>query len=276
MYIENQPRHLTFHMKRWRLLVTSIVACSVGTTVWSAAQTPFTERRGEGQCFFLDKASSDEPPALDGQGFSKRTGTPRLDTAVNDILNRAAVSFSFDREEYPVFRFLMPGAGGGDGYARDGQSFEAGTRGLVAISANLLNEGAYLRPDRSGVPTEEMRLLAFEVIVGHEFAHVYQVRKNLTERLMVAEPTGKFIELHADFMAGWFMSQRHNLTTDILQFVANVLFERGDQAVGLSGHHGTKADRFSAVLQGYLRSAGTDNVDAAAANAIIYLRETTK
>ena len=261
------PRH-------W--LAASIVACSVSSAVYGAAQATSTERRGAGQCFFLDKPAGEEPPALNGETFSRRIGTPHLDAAVNDILHRAAVTFSLDRHEYPVFRFLMPGASGGDGYARDGQSLETGTRGLVAISVNLVTEGGYIRPDRSSVPTEEMRLLAFEVVVGHEFAHIYQVRRNFTERLMAAEPTGKFVELHADFMAGWFMSQRHNLTIEVLQFVANVLFERGDQAVGLPGHHGTKADRFSAVLQGYLRSVGTDNADAAAANAIIYLRETTK
>jgi hypothetical protein len=218
-------------------------------------------------CFFVEESGRQETSDLRDRVYRRNTGNVSLDQAVNTILLRAARAFSFERSHYPAFRFLPPGASGGDGFAKEPMVFEPGTQGLVALSLTLLE----------GSQPEETRLLGFEVIAGHEFAHIFKVRKNYIEPLQVAgNGGGKYVELHADFMSGWFVSQRGQISTAALQHVVDALFSRGDNKIGSPGHHGTKEERFAAVLQGYLRGGSSDQAEGAAENGIIYLQELMK
>jgi hypothetical protein len=222
------------------------------------------DRSDEGGCFFVENlANSNMNDVL----FRTTTGKEPLDRTVSEMLFAAARAFLLERSQFPAFRFLAPGSKGGDGFARESGVVQPGTQGLVALSLDLLK----------GREPEEMELRAFEVILGHEFAHIYQVRKGHVEPLRMAAGGGaKYVELHADFMAGWFMSQRSQTTFGVLERVTDTLFARGDNKVGTPGHHGTKAERFAAVLQGYLRAGSTNFADGAAAAGIEYLRAVMK
>lgn len=224
-------------------------------------------------CYFGSASGEMAGAAAGATGLVATTGSEVLDAEVEGLVRRAARAFKFVGENRPAFLFLASGAPGGEGFARLDGVYAPGSVGLVAVSVDLLRESAYTGPTTNSVPTQEMRLLAFEVIVAHEFAHIFQSRNTYVQLLRASDDTGKNIELQADFLAGWFMAQRHELRPEVLRFVTDVLFSRGDQSVGQKGHHGTKPERFGAVLQGYLRSQYNDNVDAAAELAIVYLKE---
>jgi hypothetical protein len=224
-----------------------------------------------GGCFFVEQTHGVVSLPAESSTYLRTTGDQALDRAVNEMLFRAARTFSLDRTQYPTFRFLPPGARGGDGYANGSIVLEPGTKGLVALSVTLLAASGF---------DDENRLL-FEVILGHEFAHIYQVRNAYIEQLLVAaNGGGKFVELHADYLAGWFISKKSDsgfgfgpgIALPTLRRAAETLFARGDNNVGQPGHHGTRSERFAATLQGYLDGDRSDYANGAAENGISYLR----
>lgn len=87
-------------------------------------------------------------------------------------------------------------------------------------------------------------------IMAHEFAHILQLRAN--SRL-----SGRARELHADFLAGYYLGRKsYFLPTDIRGF-ANSLFEKGDHAFWSREHHGTPHERVNAMVAGF-QSANAD------------------
>ena len=248
-------------------------AVFVGCCCVPLSAQPISKVRDLAACFFGTASGEKAGADAGASGLLATTGSDALDAAAESVARRAARAFKLEPSNPPAFKFLASGAPGGEGFARPNGVYAPKSVGLVAVSVDLLRESAYTSPAANSVPTEEMRLLAFEVIVGHEFAHIFQSRRSYMQLLRASDDTGKNIELQADFLAGWFMAQRHELRPDVLRFVADVLFTRGDQDVGQAGHHGTKPERFGAVLQGYLRSQHNDNADAAGDLAIEYLKE---
>jgi hypothetical protein len=227
--------------------------------------TQDTRRNG---CFFAARSDSavaqGDPRALLREIYRRSTGDRETDHAISNVLYRAARAFAFVRSQIPAFRFLPPGeAGGGDGLACDAIEMQPGTKGLVAVGLDLLNSNS----------TQESSRLAFEVIVGHEFAHIYQARHGYVERLAPSNSTVRLLELHADYLAGWFMSKKGDVLVTGLEPVVDALFSRGEYAFNDPSHHGTKADRFTAALQGFLQGGWTDQIDGAAVNGISYLNK---
>lgn len=223
-------------------------------------------RTGVGGCFFSQQSDAARVQEIKGGVYRTSTGDAKLDATVSAVLFRAARAYSLSRNAYPAFRFIPPGAAGGDGFADDGVSMDPSTKGIVALGLGLLKE----------FQSDDFGIIAFEVIAGHEFGHIFQTRNQYVEPLLAgADGKAKLVELHADFLAGWFMSRRGQLPVEILRYVVDALFSRGDDLVGEPEHHGTKAERFAAVLQGYLRGTATDSPEGAAANGLAYLREVT-
>ena len=249
--------------RRLLLRAAHVCACCVVPSALAQNATPIV---GDGGCFFVEQSTGKIATDIKRRAFRTSTGVTQLDAAVHQMLSRAATAFGFEVGQYPAFRFIPPKGEGGDGYATNAVTMDANTQGLVALSVDLLG----------GNLPEELRLVGFEVIMGHEFAHIYQARKNLTDALLAANSKGKLVELHSDFMAGWFMSKRNNVDRDSLNVVANALFSRGDNGVNEPGHHGTKPERYAAVLQGFIRGPSTDHVDGANDNAFAYLEELRK
>lgn len=218
-----------------------------------------------GGCFFLDLSAENRSPGVAARIYRTTTGVGPLDLQISAILFRASRAFSLESKQRPAFRLLPIGADGGDGFANDSVVLNEGTKGLVAVSIDLLK----------GSQSEERPPLGFEVIVGHEFGHIFQVRNNYIEPLKVAAANGgkKYVELHADFLAGWFMSKQNQVSMESMQYVTDALFSRGDNSIKSPEHHGTKAERFAAVLQGYVRGPATDSAQGAAENGVAYIQE---
>jgi len=105
-------------------------------------------------------------------------------------------------------------------------------------------------------------------IIGHEYAHIMQFKNGLPLQ-------GKWMELHADYMAGWFTAHRGRFDARQNSMEsASSFFNKGDYAFNSEGHHGTPAERIGAFMAGFQLNVQQNYPDAVAAyrSGIDYLR----
>lgn len=81
-------------------------------------------------------------------------------------------------------------------------------------------------------------------ILAHEYAHVMQIKKG------TSYSSGKLKELHADYMAGYFIGTQGFPQNGINAF-ANDLYSIGDYDFWSPQHHGTPEERVDAMLAGF-------------------------
>lgn len=86
-----------------------------------------------------------------------------------------------------------------------------------------------------------------KAILAHEFAHALQHHAGL----MNIWTGGKKIELHADYLAGFYMGKKGLITKGKLSSFADEFYNRGDYEFYDSDHHGTPEERRCAFLEGY-------------------------
>ncbi len=85
-------------------------------------------------------------------------------------------------------------------------------------------------------------------IMAHEYAHIVQFQqKSLLE--------GKFSELQADYLAGWYLGKAKNIDDKDLQTFAKSLYEKGDFDFYSIQHHGTPKERAEAMISGFQNSS---------------------
>jgi hypothetical protein len=97
-------------------------------------------------------------------------------------------------------------------------------------------------------------------IIAHEWAHIAQFNRG-------HRTPGKATELHADFLAGWFLG-RTSLArpgaTDQQRTDSMYRFGvMGDFEYSNPHHHGTPGERAGAITSGFDLAAKVDNIDAA-------------
>jgi hypothetical protein len=87
---------------------------------------------------------------------------------------------------------------------------------------------------------------ALPALIAHEFAHAMQHKRRFPR------VGGKWAELHADFLAGWFTGHRgrHTFQNDAL--ILKSFFDKGDFEFFSEDHHGTPQERANAFYHGYL------------------------
>ena len=89
-------------------------------------------------------------------------------------------------------------------------------------------------------------------ICAHEFAHVVQFFSGFYERLSRGQTTKKLVELHADFLSGYYIGLRKiNYTPAQLVVLGRSWETIGDSSYTDPQHHGTPEERLGAVEQGY-------------------------
>lgn len=96
--------------------------------------------------------------------------------------------------------------------------------------------------------------------MAHEWAHIVQFSKGHRN-------AGKSVELHADFLAGWFLGRtsvaREFPSDKQRQEAGYRIFFYGDNNIHSPDHHGTGVERASAIQSGFELAAKVNNVDAA-------------
>ncbi|HKQ07330.1 MAG TPA: hypothetical protein VJ464_19550 [Blastocatellia bacterium] len=93
------------------------------------------------------------------------------------------------------------------------------------------------------------RTIALPAILGHEFAHAMQKSNSFPY-------PGKWKELHADFMAGWYIAYRERLRLDVkdLMPLLKSFYRKGDESDNgffQVDPHGNSVERIMAVAAGF-------------------------
>ena len=95
-----------------------------------------------------------------------------------------------------------------------------------------------------GDELRKRRTVAVAGILAHEFGHILQFQHQ-------DFAPGKHAELHADFLAGWYLGKKALAKPLNVEAFGRSLYEKGDYAVWDPSHHGTPEERVSAMLAGF-------------------------
>jgi hypothetical protein len=89
-------------------------------------------------------------------------------------------------------------------------------------------------------------------ILAHEKSHTFQYKWNvdLALRKAAGQPV-KYVELHADYLAGAYMAWREKYQQGAPVELSKLFFNLGDRLNG-EDHHGTEQERLNAFTYGYM------------------------
>ncbi|MEY9363575.1 hypothetical protein ABH994_006296 [Bradyrhizobium yuanmingense] len=128
-------------------------------------------------------------------------------------------------------------------------------RNLIAIGGSYLDKYA---PQRFG-------LLKISGVLAHEESHIFQIKWKINS--MLEDVRGhkiKFVELHADYLAGAYMAWRQSYRSVDPAEISGLFFELGDNSVRTIRHHGTPQERFLTFQSGYGEFLGAKQKDPSA------------
>ena len=87
---------------------------------------------------------------------------------------------------------------------------------------------------------------------AHEFAHVWVYQRGLFKTIRGGQPTVKRVELHADFLSGYYLGVRKRDNPDASFWAAGMRrWQSGDEQFRNEHHHGTPDDRLAAAEAGF-------------------------
>jgi hypothetical protein len=93
---------------------------------------------------------------------------------------------------------------------------------------------------------------AVAAVCAHEFGHIVQYQKKLTEIVGAGETNARRIELQADYFAGYFAGARKRERPEFPAAVfAQTQFNSGENMINHPDHHGTPDERAAAVIRGF-------------------------
>ncbi len=101
--------------------------------------------------------------------------------------------------------------------------------------------GKYLMSELSTKSFSYARLVA---VFAHEFAHGMQHKYGWSGN-------SKWRELHADYLAGYYLGRSNSLTESQVISIFNEFYSRGDYGFNDPSHHGTPDERSCAFLEGF-------------------------
>ena len=94
--------------------------------------------------------------------------------------------------------------------------------------------------------------IAVTAVCAHEFGHIVQYKHGLHTRLFDGTGTKKRVELHADFLAGFYAGIRKREKPNYNAAVFAVKQRaHGDNNIDNVEHHGTPQERAQAVVRGF-------------------------
>jgi hypothetical protein len=94
--------------------------------------------------------------------------------------------------------------------------------------------------------------LGVAAVCSHEFGHILQFKMDLQNRLVGPDGRVKRLELHADYLAGYFAGLRKRERADFPAAIfAQTQYNFGDTAYARADHHGTPDERGQAVVAGF-------------------------
>lgn len=239
-------------------------ACSLITDPAAQAQTQRKTLSSVRGC----RLSSNEAHLLAGRGLKlglsfesiaeagggrRTTGNAEMDRALDRSIKRLADTFGI----FPGFGFFddMPAR---NAFAFDGTLPQLPhTKGTVLYGDRLFQH--LISVDPSGA--------AVMWVMAHEFAHVWLFMRGDDAKLgpQDSPKTSKRIELHADYLAGFYVGSRKRENPSItLLKTGPEIWKLGDTNFSDPNHHGTSAERLAAAEAGF-RLSFTEGRDASTA-----------
>lgn len=237
------PRELARGDRRAFLKTLLAVMASSGFSDLGAQTAPF-RRVTHGCCIsrseFDHYASGTRPTVLYMSGkepIISNSGNHDFDMALAESL--ADLSNTFD--VVPGFAYYDDTSDGYQAFANPDDKRLQRQSGTVLFGKRLL---AKLLAQEDG----DVAVLG---VCAHEFAHIVQFKKNLQPSLMLPGDRVKLIELHADYLAGYYgaVRKKKNKNFPVVQFavLAHSLGDFNNDAQ----HHGTPRERDAAIQEGF-------------------------
>lgn len=171
------------------------------------------------------------------------SGYSEIDRGVQGILDFLTNLFRLDGDWTPDFRFFDD-QGQPNAYASD--PILGFRRPEIMIGRGTVSESIRVSSGEFGG--------ALTGVFAHEFAHVFQLKGGIRNRLLIDDCMGsrRLVETHADFLAGWALPQAWWITKlDDLKVAAAQFYALGDMQFEAQGHHGTSLQRQSIMAAGY-------------------------
>ncbi|MEM6496569.1 MAG: hypothetical protein AAF709_07575 [Pseudomonadota bacterium] len=226
-----------------RLLLIGACACCI-TPTWPAIAEKFSPRtgcvvRGQDAARALGSgilgSTLEELPDLVKQR-SRTTGNNNLNKQLDAALQRIARTFKV----WPQVGFYDDGDNPNAiaiWYEENGKRTYA-----VVFGKNYFTK--LLTYDPSGI--------TFLQTAAHEFAHVWMYQSGQLDALLEGQPTVKRAELHADFLAGYYLGLRKRDNPKASFRSAGMKrWESGDTYFEHQHHHGTPKQRLAAAEKGF-------------------------
>lgn len=192
-----------------------------------------------------------DSPSKPGQYFGYAT----YERSNNDILDRAIIfelkSIIRVLEINPGFKYIKAN----NAFATE-QSIVPGTRGTVFLGLDLI---ADLMKEKDGG-------ISVAGVCAHECAHIHQMEQSLFQKLRADDKNISRVELHADFIAGYYVGKRDGSSSAQLRKFSEAIFKFGDYEYVNPSHHGTPGQRAASIEKGF--SVANDDVALADATKI--------
>jgi len=182
-----------------------------------------------------------------------RSGDPAFDSALIAELRRILAVFPVN----PGFKYITDN----NAFSMDAAVVD-GTTGTVLIGLKLVKD--LLKPDQGGV--------SVACVLAHECAHIFQFfsKEQYYDRL--DGPTQRLRELHADFLAGYYLAKRMGTAPNAMRLVEKAMIDFGDYHNADPKDHGTPGQRSAALDKGYTLSLGGMTFEDAASEGEKYVR----
>ncbi len=172
-----------------------------------------------GQCFITAFGELGE--------LKKTTGSLALDKWLNSIIREVQQEFY----TFPAFYIYDDGLN-----VNAYSDWSDNGRGKVAFGQNLLLTNYDPDDKNSG--------LTIALIIAHEYAHILQFQSHCAL-------AGKYRELQADFMAGFFLARQGKVTGSDVKLLLKTFYKFGDRRFWDKSHHGTPEERSFMALEGF-------------------------
>ncbi len=167
----------------------------------------------------------------------RTSGNSDLDRSINLELTHIAESFN-----------VLPGFGFYDD--SDGQNAFALDEDLIPHTKGTVIFGKQLLSDE--LASNEWGGLAVAGIMAHEFGHIFQYQSKFYELLTQSQTTDRLLELHADYLAGYYLGLKRLRSGEIdIKAFVDSLYLLGDTDFNSPDHHGTPIEREQVMLAGY-------------------------
>jgi hypothetical protein len=213
----------------------------------------------------MDAGLSDRTPAVSLSDFSQAELVAYLRALVAHIQHEDALLSRFFEFRSAIYLEPM----GRDAHAKPGKINSDGSRQVGSMTLGL----GFLQ-----VFAPQPNSASISGIMAHEKSHVFQYLRRING---ILEDLGghevKYVELHADYLAGAYMAWRERNVPVKAGEVSQTIYDLGDRDVNHRLHHGTKQERLYAYSNGYYQFLGlkdqglSENVETAARMGMRYV-----